>query len=85
MVKLDLIPFLEKGSKKFETCMLTKITRNLLTNAEGATNILELIHSDVGDPHSLPAQGGKKYYITFINDYSRYYYVFFFQVLWKKF
>lgn len=28
------------------------------------------------DVHSTPTRGGKKYFVTFIDDFSRYYYVY---------
>lgn len=37
--------------------------------------MLELVHSDVYDLHNTPTIGGNKYFVTFINDFSRYYYV----------
>ena len=36
-----------------------------------STSPLELIHSDVWGP-TLPSSGGFKYYVSFIDDYSRY-------------
>ena len=52
--------------------MLTKITRNSFPNVQRITNFLELIHSDLGDFHSIHPFGEKKYYVTFLDDYSRY-------------
>ena len=44
-----------------------------------ATQPLELIHSDVCGPMSVRARGGYEYYVTFIDDYSRYAYVYLMQ------
>ena len=33
---------------------------------------LELVHSDVCGPTNVQVRGGYEYFITFINDYSRY-------------
>ena len=41
-----------------------------------AAETLELIHSDVCGPMSVTARGGFSYFITFIDDYSRYGYVY---------
>ena len=37
---------------------------------------LDLIHSDVSGPFSVHVRGGYEYFITFIDDYSRYEYVY---------
>lgn len=34
--------------------------------------MLELIHSDLADFKSTPSKGGKLYYVTFVDDFSRY-------------
>ena len=52
--------------------MRTKITRSSFPNVQGITKLLELIHSDLGDFHSTSAFGGKKHYVTFIDDFRRY-------------
>ncbi|GJW52870.1 hypothetical protein Tco_0096955 [Tanacetum coccineum] len=36
------------------------------------TEVLELIHSDLCDLHATPSLGNKKYFVTFIDDASRY-------------
>ena len=33
--------------------------------------ILELVHSDVFDPVTMPSLGGSLYYVSFIDDFSR--------------
>ena len=38
--------------------------------------MLELVHSDVYGPMSTQARGGYEYFITFIDDYSRFGYVY---------
>ena len=35
------------------------------------TELLELIHSDLADFKNIVSKGGKKYYITFVDDFSR--------------
>ena len=44
-----------------------------------ANQPLELIHSDVCGPMNVKARGGYEYFITFIDDYSRYGYVYLMQ------
>ena len=38
--------------------------------------LLELVHSDICGPMSIKTQGGYEYYVTFIDDYSRYEYLY---------
>jgi transposase InsO family protein len=56
--------------------MLTKITRQPFHNVNRESKVLELIHSDLCDFHATPSIGNKKYVITFIDDASRYCYVY---------
>ena len=41
-----------------------------------ATELLELVYSDVCGPLSQQARGGYEYFITFTDDYSRYGFVY---------
>ena len=43
---------------------------------ERATNLLEIIHTDVCGPMSVEACGGYHYFLTFIDDLSRYGYIY---------
>ena len=45
-------------------------------NGESATELLNLIHSDVYGSMSSPTRGGFQYFVTFIDDFSRYGYVY---------
>ena len=38
--------------------------------------MLECIHSDIWGPYSIPTINGHKYFISFIDDFSRYSYVY---------
>lgn len=42
---------------------------------------LELIHIDIGDLKFVQARGGKKYYIIFIDDCTKYCYIYVFEAL----
>ena len=76
MMTLDLIPNTTSHNESCSTCMLTKITRKPFPRVERNTKILDLIHSDVCDLHRWPTIGGKKYFVTFIDDCTRYCYVY---------
>ena len=43
---------------------------------EQATDLLEIIHTDVCDPMSVDAHGKYRYFLTFIDDLSRYGYIY---------
>ena len=60
-----------------ESCLEGKMTkRPCTTKGLRAEEPLGLIHSDVCRPFATQARGGYEYYITFIDDYSRYGYVY---------
>ncbi|GJY46647.1 hypothetical protein Tco_0435710 [Tanacetum coccineum] len=74
--KDDLIPAIDENPEKCTTCMLTKITRQPFKSITRKYVILELIHSDLCDFHATPSLGNKKYVITFIDDASKFCYVY---------
>ena len=76
MSKNNLIPAINVNTEKCKTCMLTKITKQPFPNVVRKSNVLDLIHSDICDFHSTPSIGNKKYVITFIDDYTRFCYVY---------
>ena len=43
---------------------------------ERATDLLEIIHTDVYDPMSVDARGEYRYFLTFTDDLSRYGYIY---------
>nr|GEU77352.1 zinc finger, CCHC-type [Tanacetum cinerariifolium] len=71
MSKDGLILAFDMDTEKCNTCMLTKITKKPFQNVKCKTKVLELIHSDLCDPHATPSLGNKKYFVTFIDDASR--------------
>ena len=46
------------------------------TSETVSTDIFDLIHSDVWRPSSISSIGGSRYFIVFIDDYSRYSWIF---------
>src|SRR3984957_14053646 len=57
-----------------EACIKGKSHRAPMPQAatHRATKVLELVHSDVCGPIRTPSIGGAKYFVTFIDDYSRF-------------
>ena len=60
-----------------ESCLEDKMTKSSFS-AKGfrVKEPLELVHSDVYGPLNVQARGGYEYFVTFIDDYSRYEYVY---------
>ena len=53
-----------------------KLTKTKKNGATFSQNLLEIIHTDISGPYSSTLCGNK-YFITFVDDFSRYGYVFF--------
>ena len=53
--------------------------RSFSAKGTRANEPLQLVHSDVCGPVSVQARGGYEYFVTFIDDYSRYGYVYLMQ------
>ena len=76
MSGLGLIPKLENELEKCEICSMTKITRKPYKSIERNTKLLELIHSDICEFEGHLTRGDNRYFITFIDDFSKYSYVY---------
>ena len=60
-----------------EYCIQGKMTKSSFSGVgHRANDLLELVHSDVCGPINHAAMGGFQYFVTFIDDLSRYGYVF---------
>ncbi|GJU02476.1 zinc finger, CCHC-type containing protein [Tanacetum coccineum] len=75
MSKDVLIPAFDMDTEKYNTCMPNKITKKLFQNVKHETKVLELIHSDQCDLDTTPSLGNNKYFLTFIDDASRFFYL----------
>ena len=54
-----------------EPCLMSKMTKTPLSGImERATDLLEIIHTDVCGPMSIDARGGYRYFLTFTDDLS---------------
>ena len=81
MKKLHKVGFLESlGYESFdacEPCLLGKMTKTPFSRTmERASNLLEIIHTDVCGPMSVDARGVYRYFLTSTNDLSRYEYIY---------
>jgi len=60
-----------------EFCLLDKMTKTpFIGFPERASDLLELVHTDVCGPMSMTLRGRFQYFITFTNDFSRYGYIY---------
>ena len=57
---------------KCQICFPSKQTKKTCGLVARETKLLELIHYDLGDLKQTMTRGGKKFYVTFIDDYSRF-------------
>ena len=60
-----------------EPCLLGKMTKIPFSGTmERATDLLEIIHTDVCGPMNIEARGRYHYFLTFTDDLSRYGYIY---------
>ena len=78
MVSLNLIPNFDVNThNKCQVCTESKFVRqNFKFVQERSNELLSMIHSDLCDFKTIPSRGGKNYFITFIDDCSKYCYVY---------
>ena len=77
MVNLECLPKIEfDPNHKCLICIEAKMTKVPFKNVERNTEPLGLIHTDICDLKFIQTRGGKKYFITFIDDSLRYCYVY---------
>ena len=63
-----------------ESCLEGKMTKRPFSGkGERAKEPLQLVHSDVCGPLNVQARGGYEYFVSFIDDYSRYGYIYLMQ------
>ena len=72
--QLSLIPdFSNTSFDKCEVCVEAKHPKKAFNKSVSRTSsLLELVHSDLGDFKNSMSRGGKHYYITFVDDFSRF-------------
>ena len=76
VVKCGMIACNIKNYGKCETCVKAKMIKKPFPSVERSSNLLDLIHSDLCELNGVLTRGGKMYFLTFIDDFSRYTYVF---------
>jgi len=60
-----------------EPCLMGKMNKTPFSGTmERATDLLEIIHTDACGPMNIEARSGYRYFLTFIDDLSRYGYIY---------
>ncbi|KAK8635370.1 hypothetical protein V6N13_004109 [Hibiscus sabdariffa] len=74
MMKMNILPKLDiTNFNKCEICVEAKHAKpHFKSVSNRKTELLELIHTDLADFRNTESKGGKHYYITFVDDFSRY-------------
>ena len=57
-------------------CVKSKMIKKPFYSVERSSNLLDLIHSDLCELNGMLTRGGNRYFLTFIDDCSRFTYVF---------
>ena len=72
-------------NKKCETCIQTNITRLPFPKVERNLQLLDLVHLDVCELNEILTRGGNRYFITFIDNCSRYVHVYLMKIKYETF
>src|ERR1043165_7930307 len=72
------IPSLEMPEKLCEGCLVRKQSRNsfISTMPMRSSCILEVVHSDVCGPFEEHTIGGNRYFVSFVDDFSRKFWIY---------
>ena len=77
LINMEYLPkFKIDPNHKCEICVESKLARTSFQSIERSSEPLELIHSDICDMKFIQTRGGKKYFLTLIDDCTRYCYVY---------
>lgn len=76
MSKHKLITCDNTSHEKCEICIQAKLTKRPFPKVERSAELLELVHSDICEYNGILTRGGKRYFITFIDDCSKFTYVY---------
>ena len=77
LINMECLPKFEiDQNHKCEIYVEFKLARTSFQSIERSSEPLELIHSDICDLKFIQTRGGKKYFLTLIDDCTRYCYVY---------
>ena len=76
MLKHGMISYKHDDEKKCENCIQAKMTKKPFSKLDRNSIMIELVYFDVCELNGVLTRGGKRYFITFIDDFSRFTYVY---------
>ena len=76
MSKHGMISYKHDDKKKCEICIQSKMIKKLFSKSNRNSIMLELVYSDVCELNGVLTRESKRYFITFIYDFSRFTYVY---------
>ena len=76
MCKYDYISYQYDDNNKCKVCIQAKMTKKLFLKVEKNSQLLEVVQSNISEINGMLTRDGKRYFITFIDDYSRFTYVY---------
>ena len=77
LINSKILPHLDSNDLEIcVDCVKEKLTKTKKNGTTRSQNLLEIVHTNISGPYSSTLCGNK-YFITFIDDFSRYGYVFF--------
>ena len=79
IMKCGMIACDAKEFEKCEMCVKSMMIKKPFHNVERSYSLLDLIHSDLCELNGMLTRGGNRYFLTFIDDCSRFTYVFLFK------
>ena len=76
LIKCGMISCNVDKFNKCKICIKSKMIKKPFHSVERNTNLLELMYSDICELNGMLTRGDNRYFITFIDDYSRYTYIY---------
>ena len=76
MSKECLKPKINHSNSKYKICLKAKMTKKPFPKHERTIYVLGLIHFDICELNGHLTRGGNRYFITFIDDHSRFTHVY---------
>ena len=77
LIKNEILPYLDFMDLNICVgCIKGKQAKHTKKGATRSTQLLEIVHTDICEPFDVSSFGKERYFITIIDDYSRYGYVY---------